>query len=167
MEEEQSGVYSCRMENMAEVRSRYIYQVLSRQINGCGLGVLSSITPHSVKGLRGLINDSVLDIMFYLSPRYGPEVTHNNKEIYFRLHKILDGLRWQLHKKHNEFMSRNDSFISSGGTVSLFAHSLGSVMCYDLLIETCRMKGLLTDYTESSKMEVDPIRDHTGTSIML
>lgn len=76
-------------------------------------------------------------------------------------------MRWQLHKKHEEFMSRNDSFISSGGTVSLFAHSLGSVMCYDLLIETCRTKGLLMDYIESSKMDVDPIIDHTGTLIML
>lgn len=82
MEEEKSGVHSYRMENMVEVRSRYTHQVLSHQINGCGLGVLSSITPHSVKALRGLINDSVLDIMFYLSSRYGPEVKHNNELIY-------------------------------------------------------------------------------------
>lgn len=120
-----------------------------------------------MKALRGLINDSVLDVMFYLSPRYGPEVNHNNKEIYFRLPKILDGLRWQLHKKHKDFMLRNDTFISSGGTVSLFAHSLGSVMCYDLLIETCRTKGLLTDYIEPTKIDIDPIIDLTGILIML
>ena len=37
--------------------------------------MLYSITPHGLKSLRGLLNDSVLDVMFYLSPRYGPEVS--------------------------------------------------------------------------------------------
>ena len=40
------------------------------------LGVLAGITPHGVKALRNLINDSFLDTMYYLSPRYGPEVGH-------------------------------------------------------------------------------------------
>lgn len=38
--------------------------------------MLASITPHGVKSLRGLVNDSVLDVMFYLSPRFGPEVSN-------------------------------------------------------------------------------------------
>lgn len=54
-------------------------------------------------------------------------------------------------------MRRNTDFISNGGTVSLFGHSLGSVMCYDLLHETCHIKGLLgqADQSTASAMEVD------------
>ena len=37
-------------------------------------GMLTNITLHSVKGLRDIVNDSVLDIFFYTSPKYGPEV---------------------------------------------------------------------------------------------
>ena len=37
-------------------------------------GAVASITPHGVKALRAILNDSVLDIMFYVSPRFGPEV---------------------------------------------------------------------------------------------
>ena len=37
-------------------------------------GAVASITPHGVKALCAILNDSVLDIMFYVSPRFGPEV---------------------------------------------------------------------------------------------
>ena len=53
-------------------------------------------------------------------------------------------------------MRRNPHFISSGGTVSMFAHSLGSVMCYDLMYETCRINGLLgRKESNETSMEVD------------
>ena len=39
-------------------------------------------------------------------------------------------------------MHRHPDFLSSGGTVSVFAHSLGSVMIYDLLLETCEAMGV-------------------------
>ncbi len=48
-----------------------------------------------------------------------------------------------MNKKYKEFIRRHPNFIQNGGSVSLFGHSLGSVMCYDLLIETCQAKGLL------------------------
>ncbi|XP_019858671.1 PREDICTED: phospholipase DDHD1-like isoform X1 [Amphimedon queenslandica] len=109
-------------------------------------GAVASITPHGVKALRSILNDSVLDIMFYVSPRFGPE--------------ILDGLRWQLHKKYDEFIRRNPDFISNNGTVSMFAHSLGSVMCYDLMYETCHINGLLErKERDCTPMEVD-LTDH-------
>ena len=44
-----------------------------------------------------------------------------------------------MHKQYNEFMKRNPNF---NGTVSIFAHSLGSVMVYDLLLETCKDRGV-------------------------
>uniref|UniRef100_A0A1X7VN80 DDHD domain-containing protein n=1 Tax=Amphimedon queenslandica TaxID=400682 RepID=A0A1X7VN80_AMPQE len=109
-------------------------------------GAVASITPHGVKALRSILNDSVLDIMFYVSPRFGPE--------------ILDGLRWQLHKKYDEFIRRNPDFISNNGTVSMFAHSLGSVMCYDLMYETCQINGLLEKRErDCTPMDVD-LTDH-------
>jgi phospholipase DDHD1 len=106
-------------------------------------GTVASITPHGVKSLRAFANDSLLDIMYYLSPCYHPE--------------ILDGLRFQLHKKYDEFMHRNPNFLANGGTISLFAHSLGSVICYDLMYETCFIRGLVPHsmYTKSPSDETD------------
>ena len=37
-------------------------------------GVLNNITPHGVKMLRSMFNDSVLDVLYYMSPKFGPEV---------------------------------------------------------------------------------------------
>ena len=37
-------------------------------------GTLDRITPHGVRMLRAMVNDSVLDVMYYLSLRFGPEV---------------------------------------------------------------------------------------------
>ena len=53
--------------------------------------------------------------------------------------QMLDGLRFAIHKNYNEFMKRNTNF---SGTVSFFAHSLGRVMVYDLLKETCEERGV-------------------------
>ena len=53
--------------------------------------------------------------------------------------QIMDGLRFSIHKQYNEFMKRNPHF---NGTVNVFAHSLGSVLMYDLLLETCDEMGV-------------------------
>ena len=37
-------------------------------------GLLSTITPHGIRMLRSLLNDSIVDVMYYMSPRFGPEV---------------------------------------------------------------------------------------------
>ena len=39
-------------------------------------------------------------------------------------------------------MQRQPTFLSNGGTISILAHSLGSVMTYDLLHETCAALGV-------------------------
>ena len=51
--------------------------------------------------------------------------------------QILNGLKTALQKQYNEFIRRNPHFVSNGGTVSVIAHSLGSVMLYDILREKC------------------------------
>lgn len=55
----------------------------------------------------------------------------------------MDGFRWQLNKKYKDFIHHHPDFINNGGTISLFAHSLGSVLSYDLMYETCEAKGLI------------------------
>ncbi|XP_064389425.1 phospholipase DDHD1-like isoform X1 [Halichondria panicea] len=91
-------------------------------------GVLNDITPHGVMKLRSMFNDSVLDVLYYMSPKFGPE--------------IRDGLRFALHKQYAEFIKRHPTFLAEGGTVSILGHSLGSVISYDLLLETCEARGI-------------------------
>ena len=55
------------------------------------------------------------------------------------VYQIMDGLRFSINKQYSEFMKRNPNF---SGTVSVFAHSLGSVLVYDLLLETCEERGV-------------------------
>ena len=38
------------------------------------IGILNTITPQGVKMLRTLFNESVLDVLYYMSPKFGPEV---------------------------------------------------------------------------------------------
>ena len=35
---------------------------------------LDGITPHGVKAVRNIVNDSVIDVFYYMSPCFGPEV---------------------------------------------------------------------------------------------
>ena len=42
-------------------------------------------------------------------------------------------------------MKRQPTFLSNGGTISILAHSLGSVLTYDLLQETCAALGVEHD----------------------
>ena len=47
-------------------------------------GMVGKITPHSIKKLRDLMNDSAIDVMYYLSPRFGPEVRREGVNVTFR-----------------------------------------------------------------------------------
>ncbi len=38
-------------------------------------GLVSTITPHGLKMMREMVNDCVLDVFYYFSPKYGPEVS--------------------------------------------------------------------------------------------
>lgn len=62
-----------------------------------------------------------MDIMYYTSPLYRTE--------------IVNGLCSRMNDLHKKFLQHNPRFETSGGKVSLIAHSLGSVISYDIL--TC------------------------------
>ncbi|XP_063718412.1 phospholipase DDHD1-like isoform X2 [Symsagittifera roscoffensis] len=82
-------------------------------------GVLDSVTLRKMRRIRELGNASVLDVLFYTSPLYTEE--------------ILDTVVKEIHRQYNLFIEYNPEFVKNGGKVSLIGHSLGSVICYDIL----------------------------------
>ena len=80
-------------------------------------GVLSSTTVDGIRKTRDKINDTVMDIFYYNSPFYKDEIL-NSAEESFKI--VVD-----------KFKQRNPEY---DGDFSIFAHSLGSVICYDLLM---------------------------------
>ena len=47
--------------------------------------------------------------------------------------QIIDGVRDEMNRLYTMFCSRNPSFLEKGGKISILAHSLGSVIAYDIL----------------------------------
>ncbi|XP_014673973.1 PREDICTED: phospholipase DDHD1-like isoform X2 [Priapulus caudatus] len=82
-------------------------------------GVVESVTLHKVRGLRELMNSTVMDVMYYDSPLYRSELVH--------------GLQRELNRLYDMFCLRHPYFEASGGKVSIVAHSLGAVITYDII----------------------------------
>lgn len=82
-------------------------------------GVIETITPHSITSIREKLNSSALDIMYYTSPLYRIE--------------ILNSLRSELNRLYEIFCSKNPYFKKKYNKVSFIAHSLGTVVVYDIL----------------------------------
>ncbi|XP_071789031.1 phospholipase DDHD1-like [Asterias amurensis] len=82
-------------------------------------GGVSAITPQKLKSLRHVLNNTGMDILYYTSPLYRSE--------------IVKGLHTQMCRLYSIFCSRNPGFEPNGGKVSIFAHSLGCVIVYDIL----------------------------------
>ncbi|XP_069116224.1 phospholipase DDHD1-like isoform X1 [Argopecten irradians] len=80
---------------------------------------VDSITPHKLRGIRTVLNSSAMDILYYTSPLYRSEITHS--------------LQSELNRLHEMFCKRNPYFLANGGKVSIIAHSLGSVITYDII----------------------------------
>ncbi|KAK3733023.1 hypothetical protein RRG08_002625 [Elysia crispata] len=81
--------------------------------------IVESVTPHKMKGVRNILNSSALDILYYTSPLYRSEITNSLKSEIVRL--------------YNTFCTRHPYFEPSNGKVSIIAHSLGSVLIYDIM----------------------------------
>lgn len=86
-------------------------------------GVVNMITPVHVRVLRNLLNSSFMDIMYHTSPLY-----HN---------EIISYLAKELNRLYQLFVQLNPNFESNGGKVSILGHSLGSVLAYDLITNSC------------------------------
>ena len=68
--------------------------------------------------------------------------------LYFQ---IIDGVRDEMINLHTKFCSRNPSFLERNGKVSIVAHSLGSVIAYDILtLWDIELRHLSQDAAEST-----------------
>ncbi len=79
-------------------------------------GLAASLMPPGISSLRHVLHSTAVEVLFYLTPMHR--------------RAILDSVVYSLNVVYNKFMARNPDF---DGQISLFAHSLGSVLCWDVL----------------------------------
>jgi hypothetical protein len=80
---------------------------------------LNSVTLSTIPALRAIANDVILDVLLYLTPNY--------------CYDVLENVTDQITALYGVFLKTYPDFASSGGKSSLIGHSLGSVICWDLL----------------------------------
>ncbi|XP_027353699.1 phospholipase SGR2 isoform X2 [Abrus precatorius] len=81
-----------------------------------GETAVEKITLDGVRGLRVMLSATVHDVLYYMSPIYCQD--------------IIDSVSNQLNRLYLKFLKRNPGY---DGKVSLYGHSLGSVLSYDIL----------------------------------
>lgn len=79
-------------------------------------GLVETITPKKGQGMRQFLNNNLMDVLYYSSPLYRAE--------------IVEELRSEINRLHKMFLQRNRDF---RGKISVFAHSLGSVIMHDIM----------------------------------
>ncbi len=100
---------------------------------------LEDITLEGVPSVRALVSDLVLDVLFYLTPKYRQQMVKN--------------ITLELNRIYKLYLSRNPTF---KGKVHIFGHSLGSLLSFDILSHTSssdRQQKL--QKRQSSGVEVD------------
>ncbi|KAM0881939.1 hypothetical protein ACQ4PT_032581 [Festuca glaucescens] len=108
-----------------------------------GERTVEKITLDGVKGLRVALGATVHDVLYYMSPIY--------------CQHIIDSVSSQLNQLYMKFLKRNPGY---NGKVSLYGHSLGSVLTYDIL---CHQETLSAPFpTDYFKMEVPSDEDQVG-----
>ncbi|CAI5724974.1 unnamed protein product [Hyaloperonospora brassicae] len=78
--------------------------------------IFDLISPEGASAIREFNKETFMDVLYYLSPRYGQ--------------LIVDSVTQQLNEKYRVFMNEHPNW---DGKVSIFAHSLGSMISYDIL----------------------------------
>ncbi|GAA0143019.1 phospholipase [Lithospermum erythrorhizon] len=81
-----------------------------------GEAAVETITLDGVRKLRVMLSGTVHDVLYYMSPIYCQE--------------IIDSVSNQLNRLYLKFLKRNPGY---DGKVSIYGHSLGSVLSYDIL----------------------------------
>lgn len=89
-----------------------------------GESAVEKITLDGVRGLRVTLSATVHDVLYYMSPIYCQD--------------IIDSVSNQLNCLYEKFLKRNPGY---DGKVSIYAHSLGSVLSYDIL---CHQENLIS-----------------------
>uniref|UniRef100_A0A2P2MMQ5 Phospholipase SGR2-like n=1 Tax=Rhizophora mucronata TaxID=61149 RepID=A0A2P2MMQ5_RHIMU len=91
-----------------------------------GEAAVEKITLDGVRGLRVMLSATVHDVLYYMSPIYCQD--------------IIDSVSNQLNRLFLKFLKRNPGY---DGKVSIYGHSLGSVLSYDIL---CHQENLCSPY---------------------
>ncbi|KAK8309364.1 hypothetical protein V6Z12_D02G121200 [Gossypium hirsutum] len=81
-----------------------------------GEAAVDKITLDGVRGLRVMLSATAHDVLYYMSPIY--------------CQSIIDSVSNQLNRLYLKFLKRNPGY---DGKVSIYGHSLGSVLSYDIL----------------------------------
>lgn len=81
-----------------------------------GEAAVEKITLEGVRALRTMLSATVHDVLYYMSPIYCQD--------------IIDSVSNQLNSLYLKFLKRNPGY---DGKVSIYGHSLGSVLSYDIL----------------------------------
>lgn len=76
----------------------------------------ASLMPPGIPSLRHVLHSTAVEVLFYLTPMHRAA--------------ILDSVVNSMNVAYRKFLNRNREF---QGRVSIFAHSLGSVLCWDVL----------------------------------
>ncbi|GLT93880.1 hypothetical protein SLE2022_116500 [Rubroshorea leprosula] len=95
-----------------------------------GESAVDNITVDGVKGLRVMLSATVHDVLYYMSPIYCQD--------------IIDSVSNQLNRLYLKFLKRNPGY---DGKVSIYGHSLGSVLSYDIL---CHQESLSSPFPMDS-----------------
>ncbi|KAL5776199.1 hypothetical protein ACOSP7_009125 [Xanthoceras sorbifolium] len=104
-----------------------------------GETAVEKCTLDGVRGLRVMLSATVHDVLYYMSPIYCQD--------------IINSVSNQLNRLYLKFLKRNPGY---DGKVSLYGHSLGSVLSYDIL---CHQENLSSPfpmdwmYKENAKIE--------------
>uniref|UniRef100_M4BKN5 DDHD domain-containing protein n=1 Tax=Hyaloperonospora arabidopsidis (strain Emoy2) TaxID=559515 RepID=M4BKN5_HYAAE len=90
--------------------------------------LIHDVTLPAIPKLRELANDTILDVLFFMSPLFHQV--------------ILDEVATEMNRVYSLFQSRHPDWMQSGSAldptrkrkkVSIIAHSLGSIICFDIL----------------------------------
>lgn len=101
---------------------------------------LNATTLSTIPALRAIANDVVFDVLMYLTPAF--------------CQAVLECVTEQIRALHEKFQEIHPDFETNGGTFSLVGHSLGSVICWDLLV-------LLKEKKEQTAL---PVSDRVAAS---
>ncbi|XP_043810409.1 phospholipase SGR2 isoform X3 [Manihot esculenta] len=91
-----------------------------------GEAAVEKITLEGVRGLRIMLSATVHDVLYYMSPIYCQD--------------IINSVSNQLNCLYLKFIKRNPGY---DGKVSIYGHSLGSVLSYDIL---CHQENLSSPF---------------------
>uniref|UniRef100_A0A915AY74 DDHD domain-containing protein n=1 Tax=Parascaris univalens TaxID=6257 RepID=A0A915AY74_PARUN len=140
-EQVRDAMYTCMDRHYPEEKSRPMVLPVEWRANLLlDGGQTDFVTLPKMSTMRHALNSTAMDIMYYQSPLYRNE--------------IMSGLARSMNTVYKLFMDNHPEF---DGPISIFAHSLGSVMCYDLLTNWSPLV-LFDEYV------AEAINDHLRTS---